>query len=494
MLSAMTKRYGLSKSRITDFEQCPRKLWLSVHRPELRQEEGAEGRFATGHAVGDIACAAVPGGVMIDADPDLAAAVRRTTELMAGDPMPMFEASFSHDGVLVRADVMEPDGAGGWHVAEVKASNSPKPYHWRDLATHLWVMRAAGVRVSRASIRHLDRDFRLEMEGDYRGLLTDTPAGDDVDAIAGQRPAVAAAARAVLAGSEPERLPGAHCADPFPCGFRTWCWRDLPPGPEWPIEDLPTTGATVAAEWAAKGVTELTAIPAGGLKKPLHERIRAATVSGDIFHDAGQARAMMADWDFPRTYLDFETVQHAIPRWVGTGPYGQTPFQFSAHVETADGAIEHRSFLSIDGSDPRPAIAAALAELPGEGAVVAWNKGFEGRCLRELADAVPAHATALLSLADRLVDLVPVARACWYHRDQRGSWSIKAVLPTIAPELAYDGLEVKDGGMAMEVWHEAADPATSPVRVQAIRVALEAYCERDTWAMVVVLRRLAGEG
>jgi CRISPR/Cas system-associated exonuclease Cas4 (RecB family) len=49
-------RYQLSKSTIAMFEQCPKRLWLSVRRPELAEEdESYEERFATGHAVGAIA-------------------------------------------------------------------------------------------------------------------------------------------------------------------------------------------------------------------------------------------------------------------------------------------------------------------------------------------------------------------------------------------------------------------------------------------------------
>ena len=32
-----------------------------------------------------------------------------------------------------------------------------------------------------------------------------------------------------------------------------------------------------------------------------------------------------------------------------------------------------------------------------------------------------------------MVDLLPIYRNHYYHRDMRGSWSIKAVLPTVAP-------------------------------------------------------------
>lgn len=43
-------RYGLSKSRVASFEQCPKKAWLPVDRPEITQyDECAEMRFAGGN-------------------------------------------------------------------------------------------------------------------------------------------------------------------------------------------------------------------------------------------------------------------------------------------------------------------------------------------------------------------------------------------------------------------------------------------------------------
>ena len=169
------RRFGLSKSKITAFEQCPRRLWLSVHRRDLaEQDDGAEARFATGHEVGAIACALLPDGVMVEAEPDLAAALATTRALLdGGHDRPIFEATLEHDGVLVRIDVLEPDGSGGWHMAEVKSSTKAKDYHLGDLATQLWVARNAGVTVTGASIRHIDNRFLLEREGDWHGLFAD---------------------------------------------------------------------------------------------------------------------------------------------------------------------------------------------------------------------------------------------------------------------------------------------------------------------------------
>jgi len=80
--------------------------------------------------------------------------------------------------------------------------------------------------------------------------------------------------------------------------------------------------------------------------------------------------------------------------------------------------------------------------------------------------------------------LLPITREYYYHPDMRGSWSIKAVLPTIAPELAYERLTVADGGMAQEAFLEIMQPNTLPERREHLRQALLDYCARDTWAMV----------
>jgi hypothetical protein len=95
-------------------------------------------------------------------------------------------------------------------------------------------------------------------------------------------------------------------------------------------------------------------------------------------------------------------------------------------------------------------------------------------------------------IAERFVDLLPVAQAHYYHRDQRGSWSIKKVLPTIAPDLDYSDLEVGDGVAAQLAWLEARSAQCTPERRAQIAASLEDYCERDTRAMVILLRRMIG--
>lgn len=133
---------------------------------------------------------------------------------------------------------------------------------------------------------------------------------------------------------------------------------------------------------------------------------------------------------------------------------------------------------------------ALMAAVPAHGAVIGYNAAFERARILALAAAWPDLADALGGIAD----LLPVARATWYHRDQRGSWSIKTVLPTVAPELDHSGLEVGDGSAAQQAYLDAVAPDAGASRRSEIDAALRAYCRRDTEAMMVVARRLCGSG
>ena len=84
-----------------------------------------------------------------------------------------------------------------------------------------------------------------------------------------------------------------------------------------------------------------------------------------------------------------------------------------------------------------------------------------------------------------------MTRKYYDHPDMNGSWSIKAVLPTVAPNLDYSELEiVSSGAMAEPAFLEMIDEGTLPARREALRKALLKYCELDTLSMVRLARFL----
>jgi hypothetical protein len=73
-----------------------------------------------------------------------------------------------------------------------------------------------------------------------------------------------------------------------------------------------------------------------------------------------------------------------------------------------------------------------------------------------------------------------------------GSFSIKAVLPTVAPHLSYADLgEVKDGIAAQAAFEEAIEVDTEPERRHQLRCELLVYCALDTLAMVELVHFLS---
>ena len=186
----------------------------------------------------------------------------------------------------------------------------------------------------------------------------------------------------------------------------------------------------------------------------------------------------------------------AVPIWRGTRPYQQIPFQFSLHHLEKDGSLGHEAFLDLSGEDPSEALARELATHCGtEGPVYVYNAGFERRVIRELGDRFPALAGPLQAINDRLVDLLPIAKAHFYHPSQHGSWSLKAVLPAACPDLSYDSLDgVADGGMAVEAFREAIAPETTEEQRAELERELLAYCHLDTLAMVRLWELFRGEG
>ncbi len=187
-------------------------------------------------------------------------------------------------------------------------------------------------------------------------------------------------------------------------------------------------------------------------------------------------------------------MQFAVPIWAGTRPWEQLPFQWSCHIERAPGELEHREFLDTSGDAPMRACAETLLKTLGTQGPVFVYSGFERRILGELADRFPDLAAGLHAVSGRLVDLLPVTREAWYHPAMKGSWSIKDVLPTVAPDLDYADLgEVADGTAAQNAFAEAIHPGTPPERADEIAASLLSYCSYDTLALVRLGRFLQGQ-
>lgn len=193
--------------------------------------------------------------------------------------------------------------------------------------------------------------------------------------------------------------------------------------------------------------------------------------------------------EYPIYYLDYETIMLAIPMFDGTRPFQQIPFQFSVHIQHEPGSeLTHHDFLHKDRSDPRRAFSERLVELCGDkGTVLVYNQSFEIARNKELAQDFPEYADAIQAINARVVDLLEPFKQRWlYHPNQRSSASIKAVLPCFT-DLSYKDLEISNGGEAMLQYKDFIAGKMPESEIDDLWQNLSAYCEQDTYAMVLLL-------
>ena len=489
---------NFSKSKLLAYRQCPKRLWLEIHRPDLREDSAAtQASFQIGHQVGDIARRIYDPegfGALIDVQSEgFNAAFARSTALLQ-TRQPIFEAGFSAGGALAFADVMLPvqvDGQKVWRMVEVKSTTSVKDYHRDDAAIQAFIARTAGVALQSIALAHIDNTWVYPGGEDYRGLLKENDLTDDALSRADEvKSWIENAALTAASLAQPAIETGVQCGKPYACGFIDYCNKDKPQS-DFPVHWLPRIGKRAVA-FVEQGVIDLKDVPDDQLNVK-QRRVKAHTLANTTYFDAEGAAAILAKHSLPAYFLDFESIQFAVPIWKGTRPYQQNLFQFSLHSLNSSGQLEQCAFLDLSGNDPAEALAKMLIQACGSQGPIYVYSAFESTRIRELAERLPHLSDTLQTIRTRIVDLLPIATEHYYHPSQQGSWSLKVVLPAVVPDLRYDTLDgVQHGGMAMQAYLEAIHPQTSAERKSQIEQQLLTYCKLDTYATVRLWQVFAG--
>ena len=492
----------LNKSNLTAFRQCPKRLWFEVYRRnDVVNVPDTDRRKAEGDKVGEIArvlCSPNGDGQLIDIKAQGVDEAIRTTDEILPDRQPIFEAGFEANGARCFVDILQPTNAEHdqqWRMVEVKSSTKLKAYHLEDATIQSYIATASGLAISSVEIAHVDTNWTYHGDENYQGLLTYVDISETAAARAPEVLHWITEAQNVLASPEPPSIAmGKHCKVPHECGFLHLC-KEGQRQVEFPVEWLAgRLHKDIQSQQRVNPALDMRDVDDALLNRD-QQRIKAATVSGQTYFDQPAAAAELEKYSFPLYFLDFETIQNAVPRWAGTKPYQQIPFQFSLHRLDSPSSWDHSEFLDLSGNDPTRNFAEKLvADCGNDGALFVYNASFEAARIRELSERFEDLSSALLSLNERMVDLYPVAKRHFYHPSQHGSWSIKYVLPAICDDMggAYQRLDgVQNGTMAMDAYTTAAELEDIDPSKAEIAERLKAYCKLDTWAMVRVWSALS---
>ena len=481
----------LSKSTYIRGIQCHKSLYLNKYKNELRNEyeESDESVFEQGIEVGKLAQQLFPKGLnsLPDKEFDYTEALNKTAQFIKEKQPVIYEAHFMYNEVLCAVDILLFDGKK-YKAIEVKSSTSISDVYCHDAALQYYVLTNSGIKLDDISIAYINNQyirkgkiepkklFAIESVFEVAKGLQDIVKANIVDFK-----------RVIKTNKEPKKDIGVHCTSPYACEFMEHCWNHIP---EYSIFNIANLRANKKFELYNLGIIEFHQITTDAEKKYLSEKHSMqvfAELEQRSYVDKKKIKGFVKDLQFPLYFLDFETINTALPLFKNSRPYQQIVFQYSLHwLDNTKSKLKHTEYLAeVNGSDPRIKFIEQLINDCGKnGDILTYNMTFEKTRLKELSEDFPKHKKALEDIIARLKDLMIPFKERWYYTpEMRGSYSIKYVLPAIVPELSYKSLEIQNGGAAMNIYAQIASGSFKG-DLEKTKKALLEYCHLDTYAMV----------
>ena len=483
----------LSKSKYCRGVQCPKILWLDEHNPELGNVSVDESAIENGKMVGQLAREYFGDYSLVPFNYDANVMIKETKVLMDSGCECIAEASFVYDDLFCSVDILKKNGSY-YDLIEVKSASSIKDINYDDISFQYYVLVNSGVPINHVFIMYLNKEYVRQGDLDLQGLFVLDEITDEViqkQSLVEQN--IKDIREYLLNETEPERDIDAYCDDPYPCAYYGYCSRHLPSPSIFNIRGL---NQNKKLQLYHDGILSFEDIISNQIKLSARQMKQVETA---YYHKPDQIerekiREFLNTLTYPIYHLDFETYMSPIPEYNGMSPYEQIPFQYSLHIESDKGDLEHKEFLAKEGTDPRRALAERLVnDIPKNVCVLAYNMSFERGVIKKLAEQFDDLSEHLLNIRDNIQDLMsPFKEQYYYTEGMQGSYSIKYVLPALFPDdplLDYHNLEgIHHGGEASAAF--ANMTKLSPDEIEQTRKNLLKYCGLDTYAMVKVLERL----
>ncbi|MBK9321668.1 MAG: DUF2779 domain-containing protein [Bdellovibrionaceae bacterium] len=456
---------------------------MTIHNKELEPPvtPDLQAIFDQGNIVGAEGRKKYPHGVLVDFPAwDFFGSLKKTRELLKEETQVIFEAAFEYKGCYARADIIVySKDTKRWSVYEIKSTTKVKDEHLDDVGLQAWIMSNAGLPIEKICIMHLNTGCRFP---NLISLFTEVDVTEDLrNRHMSIAPRLTEIFKTIKEDSVPEVDIGPHCTSPNECPFIKHCWTQKKI-PDLSVFNLP---GIKSKKWDlyAKGILTLDDPRLADLT-PVQNRVVEVFKSKKRFIDTHGIKKAMDSWQFPLVFLDFETINPAIPRYDQTSPYQQVPFQFSAHIwDSPESELIHKEYLHTDISDPRPRLILSLLEAcKGNGSIVAYYSSFETQRISEMAEYSKEHKGELESLGDRFVDPLPIFRDYVYDSGFEGSFSLKKVAPSILGDSqSYDGMLVDNGTAAQRAFEEIIATATNSDRRQELISASLSTAVKIRW-------------
>lgn len=489
---SQSKMALLTKSNYLLGLQCPKLLWVTKNEkgriPE--PDELTHSRFKEGNVIGVLATKVFENGIDLS-ELSFKDNLEKTKEAL-NERTPIFEAGFLADNLFSRGDILFPVGKE-WDIIEVKSGTKVKDINIHDVSFQKYVYEKAGLKIRKCFLMHVNNQYVKDGGIEPKEFFVQADITEKVlEFSEGIEKRINNMFKIINSKETPKIDIGQYCKDPYECALKSGCWAFLPQESVFNLY----LGGKKSHQLYKDGILKIKDIPED-IKLSERQAIqKECALNKNCKVNKKEIKKFLSSLNYPLYYLDFETINPAIPKFDGMKPYQQIPFQYSLHIqEKKGGKLKHISFLADGTNDPRPKFMQSLKENLGEkGDIIVYNESFEKSRLKECADSFPEFKDwTENNILPRIKDLlIPFRQFHFYDPKQCGSASIKKVLPVMS-DLSYEDMEINNGGYAsIEYERVTYDENVSDKEKKKVRKDLEKYCELDTQAEAEIIKKLYG--
>ena len=484
----------LTKTNFIQYLNCPESVWLLKNKPN----EYPKGEFSLfleklikeGYEVEEYAKRLFPNGINLPEKESPEYTKRKLEKKYKYYFQPAFK---SPKGVFARIDILERLDVKTWHIYEIKSSTSIKKdknnNHLMDVCFQKYVLQENGMKVSKSSIIHLNREYVKKGDIIPQELLQIENVNDELDELYSS---VVNEINAATNFISKEVINQDVCSCRWKtrsnhCDSFNYFNKKIP---DYSIYEIGRISAKKVGLLVDNDQTSILDIPFDFvLNTNQQTQVESVRQEQPIINYDNIIRHLDG-LEFPLHFIDYETYASAIPKLDGMSPHKHLPFQVSIHTLAEDGTLTHFEFL-LETMEMPNAMLGAMQEFTGlDGTFISWHASFEIGRNNDLKEWLPEYNSYLNYVNEHMFDLETIFKKDYIDYRFHGSSSIKKVLPVIAPNLSYSELEVNNGTMALDTWGRMVLEEEFNDDIEQTRMNLFEYCKLDTLAMVEIYRAL----
>lgn len=454
----------LSKSSYCKSVQCPKIIWLKKYKSNEAVQHTKQSIFETGKKVGIVA-QDLFGKEHYDVEYNFKNNYRymyeQTNKFLQKKPNIITEATFNYENNFCMVDILKNDD-DGVEIYEVKSSTHVTDVYMDDASFQYFVLSNLGFNVKKVCIVYINNQYIRGKKLDLNQLFN---IEDITDYAIQQQEKIRNKVEYINKfmnehdkTHEPDIPIGKQCSNPYKCDYIEYCnskLENININPDESEDNLPLV-------------------------------------------DIDKMKDVINSLKYPLYFIDYETINPAIPEYECTKPYQQLPFQYSLHILRNENDsiedIEHKEFLAQadDKEFIRHFSESLVNEITEEGSVIVYNESMEKTQVnKQLIRMYPDLEEKITRINDNIVDFMKPFKKQYYANNKQGKYSIKYVLPALYPDnpdLDYENLEgVHKGDEASEVFLSMKNK--TPQEQEEIRKELLEYCKLDTYALVKIYEK-----